>query len=171
MSDGSALVNLAAISLGSNIRPEQNLPAAVGELRHVGEIRAVSRVWESAPVGFSGQPNFLNAALLFATTFSADELKQSVLRPIEEKLGRVRDPGNVNAPRTIDLDLSIFITPNESRVFDKDILTRNFVAVPLAELLPDFIHPETGQTLSEIARSFGGAKSQLKPRPDCRMDP
>ena len=173
MSESSGISSQVAISLGSNIRPELNLPAAVRELRSAGEILAVSSVWESAPVGFADQANFLNAAVLLATRLRMEELKQTVLRPIEEKLGRVRvrDPGNVNAPRTIDLDISIFLSPAESLVLDEEILTRSFVAVPLAEVLPDFAHPETGQTLAEIARSFKFPNSELRPRPDCSLGP
>lgn len=169
MSDHSGMNSQVAISLGSNIRPEQNLPAAVRELRSAGEILAVSSVWESAAVGFPDQANFLNAAVLLATRLPIEELKQTVLRPIEEKLGRVRDPGNVNAPRTIDLDISIFLSPAESLVLDDEILTRPFVAVPLAEVLPDFVHPETGQTLAEIARSFKFPNAELRLRPDCNL--
>lgn len=165
MSDSPPL-NQAAISLGSNIHPVENLKAAVGELAKRGRLLKASQVWESPPAGFADQPNFLNAAVLLETPLSAIELKQTVLRPIEDQLHRVRDPRNVNAPRTIDLDLSIFITPGECFVLDEDILTRNFVAVPLAEILPDLNHPETGQTLVEIAAGLEAISPKLVPRRD-----
>ena len=154
MSEPAANWNLAAISLGSNIDPAENLQAAVCELANFGTVQKVSRVWESAPVGFLEQANFLNSAVLLETAMSAAELKQNALCPIEQKLHRIRDPKNINAPRTIDLDLSIFITPAESIVMDDNILSRAFVAVPLAELLPEFVHPATGQTLAQIAQQL-----------------
>lgn len=160
---------LAAISLGSNIHPVENLKAAVRELAGFGRIVRVSSVWESPAVGFADQPNFLNAAVLLETYLTATELKQTVLGPLEDNLHRVRDPNNVNAPRTIDLDLSIFLTPSRTSVLDEDILTRNFVAVPLAEILPDYQHPDTGQTLAEIAKGFESSSPSLKPRPDCNL--
>ncbi len=169
MFDRPAAENWAAISLGSNIAPVENLQAAVRELSKVGTIRRVSRAWESAPVGFLQQANFLNAAVLLGTSQTPAELKQEVLRPIEHILQRIRDPGNVNAPRTMDLDLSLFITPTESLVLDAEILTRSFVAVPLAEILPEFLHPQTGQTLAEIAEAFAAQSPGLIPRPDCDL--
>jgi 2-amino-4-hydroxy-6-hydroxymethyldihydropteridine diphosphokinase len=169
MSDRAAALNLAAISLGSNINPVENLQAAVFELSRVGTIQRVSQAWESAPVGFLDQANFLNAAVLWETSFSPAELKPSVLTPIERLLRRVRDPSNVNAPRTIDLDLSLFITPEESLVLDAEILTRHFVAIPLAEILPEFVHPHTGRTLKEIAATFASQMREIIPRPDCDL--
>jgi 2-amino-4-hydroxy-6-hydroxymethyldihydropteridine diphosphokinase len=136
-----------------------------------GTIKQVSRVWESAAVGFLEQANFLNAAVLLETSLSPAELKQSVLRPIEQELHRIRDPRNINAPRTIDLDLSLFLTPAECLELDADILTRAFVAIPLAELLPEFVHPQTGQTLAEIAETFQAQSHLLVPRPDCDLSP
>ena len=169
MSDDSAPLHLAAISLGSNIDPVENLKAAVRELARSGIIHRVSRVWESAPVGDFDQPNFLNAALLWETSLPWEELKPKVLAPIERNLKRVRDPQNINAPRTIDLDLSLFLTPTQSWVLDAEILSRAFVAIPLAEILPEFIHPDTGQTLNEIAAKFDPLSEGLLPRPDCEL--
>ena len=168
MSELSADFPIAAVSLGSNIRPEDNLKACVRELAEYGTIRSISRVWESAPVGFLDQPNFLNAAVLLEIELSPEDIKPNIIAPIETKLERIRDPENINAPRTIDLDLSLFITPSESRVLDPEILKRAFVAVPLAELLPDFVHPDAGLTLAEIADSLPGSR-ELIPRPDCDL--
>ncbi len=161
--------NRALISLGSNIDPVSNLQAAVRELQSGGNVKQASRVWESPPAGFLDQPNFLNAAVLLETPFSAAELKHNVLRRVELHLHRVRDPENINGPRTIDVDLSIFITPLKSEAFDADMLTRAFVAVPLAELFPEFVHPKTGQTLAEIAAGFDLAQSGLTVREDCNL--
>lgn len=169
MSERPTVLNWAAISLGSNIDPAENLPKAAWELKGLGTIKKVSRVYESAPVGYLDQPNFLNAALLLETSLSAEELKHSALKSIEQKLHRVRDPNNINAQRTIDLDLSVFLTPKDSLVLERDILTRAFVAVPLAEILPGFVPPQTGQTLAEIARSLASELETLRPRPDCDL--
>ena len=37
---------------------------------------------------------------------------------------------------------------------DSDILERNFVAIPLAEIAPYVLHPVTKQTFVEIAKQF-----------------
>jgi 2-amino-4-hydroxy-6-hydroxymethyldihydropteridine diphosphokinase len=76
--------------LGSNIQPERNLPLAVQQLASRMAILRASSVWESPAVGSRG-PNFLNAALLCLTSLSAEILKWQVLRPLEARMGRVRN--------------------------------------------------------------------------------
>ena len=84
MSDRST--NRAYLSLGSNIEPEQNLPAAVRALTSFGRIVAVSNVWESAPFGSHGA-NFLNAAVLLETELSATEIYQQAIVEVERLKG------------------------------------------------------------------------------------
>lgn len=138
--------------LGSNIQPERNLPLAVRELpqavRGLGEqltILRASSVWESRAVGSPG-PNFLNAALLCQTSLGAEALKWRVLRPLEARLGRVRNKDK-NAPRPIDID----IITVDGRLHDPLLWQYSFRAVPVAELLPD-LTSEKGERLSEAAR-------------------
>ncbi len=153
--NSAARWNYAYISLGSNIAPEANLPAAYVALTRYGAIQAVSQVWESAPVGFDDQPNFLNAAVLLETELSAVELRRTAIAAIERELKRQRDPANPNGPRTIDLDISLFnseiIDGDGLQIPDAEIVTRPFVAVPLAELDPEYVHPVNGRTLRAIA--------------------
>lgn len=161
------------ITLGSNIEPARHLVEAVRRLRrHVTVIRC-SSVWESAPVGFLDQPPFCNAAVLIETDLNAQSLKAEVLRRIEDELGRIRDPHNKNAPRTIDLDIALFnqeqIELDGSRIPDPEIPRRPFLAIPLAELDPDYRHPVERRTLSQIAVSITG-DGDLRPRPDIVLD-
>lgn len=145
------------ISLGSNIDPERNLPEAVRRLALRCRLLAVSPVYETEPVGKTDQPNFLNAAVLIETDLSPSELKTGVLEALEWELGRVRT-GDKNAPRTIDLDISLFndkvLEIGHRRIPDPEILQFSHIARPLANLAPDYAHPETGQTLREIAESL-----------------
>ena len=39
------------------------------------------------------------------------------------------------------------------------------INIPLAELAPDYQHPETGQTLRDIARGFEVAEEEMRLRP------
>ena len=103
MSSGSP--HRAYLLLGSNLDAERNLPLAVEALDGYGQVAAVSRVWESDPVGYAAQPRFLNAAVLLITELDAEQLCSQVIPTIESTLGRVRDPHNKYAPRTIDIDL------------------------------------------------------------------
>ena len=150
--------NRVLVSLGSNINPEHNLKAAVQRLASRFRLRAVSPVYETTPVGKTDQPDFMNAAALVETDLDAAELKQA-LQAIEQELGRVRTDDK-NAPRTIDLDISLFndqaLEVGSRRIPDPDILRHPHIARPLADLAPQLRHPETGQTLQAIAQGLGG---------------
>jgi 2-amino-4-hydroxy-6-hydroxymethyldihydropteridine diphosphokinase len=167
----------AYLSLGSNIEPESNLPAAVRELAKFGRVTAVSRVWESAPFGGDSTSagkanNFLNAAALLETELAADAVCFDTIPAVEQALGRVRDPRDKNAPRTIDVDLSLFdrdvLTVGHKTIPDPDILRRAFVAAPLAELDPGYVHPVNRRTLAQIADELAAAQS-LTLRGDVRL--
>lgn len=150
------------LTLGSNIEPRVNLPRAVALLAERLRLRAVSRVYETEPVGAPGAPPFLNAAVLIETNLAPRALKQDVLRPLEARLGRVRT-GDPNAPRTVDVDVALYDEliledpVNRITLPDPEILTRAHVALPLADLAPDWRHPVTGETLAAIAARFAGS--------------
>lgn len=148
-------MNRAFLVLGSNIDAARNLPAAVALLRERGRVVRTSRVYESPPVDGSLQPNYLNAAVLLETPLGIRELREPVIAEIEQRLGRERDPANRYAARTIDIDVALFnreVAEIDGRpVPDPDILVRPFVAVPLAELDGDFVHPGDGRMLAQIA--------------------
>jgi 2-amino-4-hydroxy-6-hydroxymethyldihydropteridine diphosphokinase len=149
--------NLAYLSIGSNIHPEQNLLDAVKLLKQYGQILAVSSIWETAPAVFSEQANFLNAALLLETDLSVVQLRNEAITEIESTLKRVRTE-NKHGPRTIDIDITLFnqliIDLGTRHIPDNAILKFAYVAIPLAEIAPNYIHPETGQTILEIAQLF-----------------
>jgi 2-amino-4-hydroxy-6-hydroxymethyldihydropteridine diphosphokinase len=164
--------NLAYLMLGSNIEPERNLRAAVRHLSRFGCIRAVSAVWETAPIGFPDQPNYLNAAVLLETGLSPLALREEAIVSIEAALGRVRTK-NKYAPRTIDIDIMLFndevLQIGHRHIPDLEVLERPFVAVALAEIAPDYKHPQTGETLQEIARGFSLASSNMQRRDDIHL--
>ena len=166
-------MNRAYLSLGSNIAPEKNLPDAVRLLSKYGELLSSSSVWESSPLYGLDHPNYLNAAVLLATPLSAAVLRHRAISHIETILGRVRNPRNLHAPRPIDIDIMLFnrdvICLGHRHIPDDEIMQRGFVAIALAELDPDYVHPETGQTLAEIADGFVVADSQLKLRDDVQL--
>jgi 2-amino-4-hydroxy-6-hydroxymethyldihydropteridine diphosphokinase len=144
--------------LGSNIRPERNLPAAVARLEEQLTILRVSSIWETPPVG-SGGPDYLNAALLASTTLEADQLKKRVLRPLETRMGRVRS-GDKNAPRTIDLDIILF----DDRQLDPGLWQHAHRAVPVAEIVPEYESGQ-GEKLSAAAARLAAA-TPIRLRPD-----
>jgi 2-amino-4-hydroxy-6-hydroxymethyldihydropteridine diphosphokinase len=146
----------ALILLGSNIDRERNIPQAVQMLSSHPALRllASSDLYESAAVGGTGpQPRFSNSAALVETGLAPAALRDT-LREIEAALGRVRIADKY-APRPIDLDIVLYDSfvgdVAESRIPDPDLLRFAHIAVPCAEIAPDWVHPATGQTLQEIS--------------------
>jgi len=144
------------VMLGSNIRPEANLPAAVRELASVGTVTGVSSVWQTAAIGDTTQTDFCNAAVHLATALEPLELVAR-LNAIETRLGRVRDPRNKNAARTIDLDLAVVSgqpCSADGKTFpDPEIAERLFLALPLEEIWPAFVLPD-GRKIGEVAAAL-----------------
>ena len=152
-------MNRIFLLLGSNIDKESNLPAAVAMLRRMCHVVQLSSVFETVPMGLKEQPNFFNMAAIIETDLDPCQIKLQIIRPIEIELQRQRK-ADKNAPRTIDLDIALYndevfdYVPDNGQIHhlpDPDILRFAHVAVPVAELAPNKLHPETGQTLSKIA--------------------
>ncbi|HUH98649.1 MAG TPA: 2-amino-4-hydroxy-6-hydroxymethyldihydropteridine diphosphokinase [Anaerolineales bacterium] len=149
----------AYLSLGSNIDPAAHLAQAVRMLKDYGPVQAVSRIWESHAVGSDG-PDFLNACVLFASNLQPEDVKERIIRPIEAKLGRIRS-ADKNAPRTVDLDMVLF----DETPLNIEFWAQAFVVVPLAELIPEFIHPVRGEELSRVAEQLQ-SQVWIVPRPE-----
>jgi 2-amino-4-hydroxy-6-hydroxymethyldihydropteridine diphosphokinase len=147
------------LNLGSNVRPEQNLPAAVTELGARCEVVAVSGVVETEAVGFEGG-NFCNVCVEIRTDLDAARFKTEVARVVEQVLGRVRTGGKLS-DHGIDVDIVIF----DGEVVDRRTWPEAFVLVPTAELLPDFADPDTGVALRERAAAVRSSV-WLRDRPD-----
>jgi 2-amino-4-hydroxy-6-hydroxymethyldihydropteridine diphosphokinase len=139
-------VHEAYLNLGSNIQPEINLVRAIQLLSGYGEVRRVSKAWESKSVGAVG-PNYLNACVLFLSPPSRGQLKEQIIRPIEARLGRQRSEDKY-IPRTIDIDIILFDGAPCREGFWKTA----FVIVPLAEIYPEYQNPITGKSITETAK-------------------
>ncbi|MCP5096276.1 MAG: 2-amino-4-hydroxy-6-hydroxymethyldihydropteridine diphosphokinase [Chloroflexi bacterium] len=155
-------MNEVILMLGSNIDKELNIPQAVQLLREMCDVVAVSAIYETGPVGLLEQPNFWNTAVLIHTPLAPAQIKKQLIGAIERNLRRVRQ-ADPNAPRTIDVDIVLFnddVIDYEGEdgrlrhIPDKDLCKFTHVAVPVAELLPDKLHPETGQKLMYIAEKL-----------------
>jgi 7,8-dihydro-6-hydroxymethylpterin-pyrophosphokinase len=106
------------------------------------------------------------------TRLSAQSLREQAIVQIEESLKRVRTE-NKNAPRTIDIDIMLFneevFSLGQRHIPDAEVLERPFVAIPLAEIAPDYVHPETGQTLRQIADRFDPEAAGMSRRDDVTL--
>lgn len=148
---------------------------AVRELDGAIGVARVSTAYQAEPVGASGTPTFLNAAVAVRTDLAPGELKYRVLRPIEARLGRERtsDP---NAPRTIDIDIAMIgdqeIADDELAIHvpDPDIPRYAHLAFPLRDLDPALRHPAFDGSLAEIAASLDAGRILARPDIDLEKD-
>ena len=97
-------------------------------------------------MGSSG-PEFLNAVVLFLSPLNTRELRMQVLQKIEKQLGRVRT-FDKNAPRPIDIDVLIC----DDDVLDDSFWVTAHLAIPLAEINPQYKHSSTGESIQSAAQ-------------------
>ena len=137
--------NNVILLLGSNIEPDKNIRQALDLINQHVNLVARSHLWETEAVGSNG-PNFLNIAVVISTPFEAARIKENIIQPIEDQLGRMRTKDKY-APRTMDIDIILF----NDQVVDQNLWSKAFIALPVAELVPDLPHPTRNQTLSDIS--------------------
>jgi len=140
------------LSLGSNVGDrEQNLRRAITRLRQSGEVRAVSSLYETEPMGFTAQAWFLNCAVQLVTELMPRQLLART-QHIEQEMGRRRT--QLKGPRTLDLDILLFgqsvISIPELVVPHPAMHERRFVLEPLAEIAPEVRHPVFKRTMREL---------------------
>ncbi len=149
----------AFLSVGSNVDPEENVSRAIGRLNGQVRITGVSTVYLTEPVGRPEQPPYYNCVIAIDTPLPPLELKRTVLRRIEDELGRTRSEDKFS-PRTIDLDLILYgdvvMKTGELILPDPEIRSRPFLAGPLVELAPNLIMPDSKQPISAIASKMRG---------------
>ena len=154
----------AWLSLGSNIAPEERIPAAIDALADHFGLLVVSPVHESEAVGFSGE-NFHNLVVGIETDLSPRALVR-VLRQMEEIHGRVRGADRF-APRTIDIDLLTYgdrvIDDDDLRLPRDEILRYAFVLLPLTDVAGEERHPLTGMTFREHWKALDKSGQSIWP--------
>lgn len=145
--------NWVALGLGGNMGNRlQNIGKAQMLItQQVGEIVKVSTLYQTAAWGHTDQPDFLNQAIIVKTPFTPKMLLKKCLY-IEKQLGRRRDiPWG---PRTIDIDILLY----NDAIIDKETLqiphphmqNRRFVLQPLADIAPNYRHPQHRKSLKEL---------------------
>jgi 2-amino-4-hydroxy-6-hydroxymethyldihydropteridine diphosphokinase len=146
-------VRAVYIGLGGNLGdPIATLRDALDRIARLPgvELDGVSSAYESAPVGLTDQPPFINAAARLLTALQLRDLLDGLLT-VEQELGRVRTVRY--GPRTCDLD--ILLAGDE--VADEPGLAvphprlaeRRFALEPLVELDPGLSLPD-GRPLSAL---------------------
>jgi 2-amino-4-hydroxy-6-hydroxymethyldihydropteridine diphosphokinase len=154
------------IGVGSNIAPEEHLVKALRTLQHHVAVIAVATVYRTSPIGRPEQKDYLNTVWQIRTEHTPHHVKFNILRPIEASLGRVRSE-DVYAARSIDLDILLYgdmiLYDADLILPDPDIRTRPFLAIPLLELAPGLLLPDTREPLQHVVVAFG--QTELIPVP------
>lgn len=141
----------AFIALGSNLgERSSNLRSGILELERVGQLLAVSSVWETEPIAAPGPLWFLNMVVGLRSALGPFELLDALLA-IEREAGRTRQV--LHAPRTLDLDLLVLgelaVQAPRLQLPHPRMWQRRFVLEPLAEVVPGLVNPATGRTVLE----------------------
>ena len=149
------------LGLGSNLSSSfggrfNNINLAMEYLEGYGiKILKKSSFYEALSYPNKKNPKFINIVILVETHLSPVDL-MSVLIFIEEKLERKRD--KKNDPRTCDID----IIDHNGQILDfnyknlnltlphEKLLYRNFVLIPLHEIIPEWRHPKTKDSIEVL---------------------
>lgn len=151
-------MSVAYIGLGSNEGPrDDNMKQAVKELAAIADVKVtkVSSMYETKPVGYVDQPDFLNAVVEIETALTPGQLLAAT-KSIENQLQRRRDIRW--GPRTIDVDILLFDSLEMAepglKLPHPEVANRAFVLVPLAEVAPELRLPG-GKRVRELLNDLG----------------
>jgi 2-amino-4-hydroxy-6-hydroxymethyldihydropteridine diphosphokinase len=159
----------AYIGLGANLGDrEANIREALSELNRSGcRLTRASSIYETTPVGYSDQPDFLNAVAEIETNLEPLELL-TALGTIEQRIGR--EETFKWGPRTIDLDILLYgenaFTEENLEIPHPEMHRRAFVLTPLAEIAPEIKHPVSGLTAREMSANVGAEGIRLFRSPE-----
>lgn len=164
------MLTKAYLSLGSNLGDRiAHLRQAIRKLSDVGSVTNCSSFYETEPVEFTQQPEFLNCAVEMDTALHPQQILDAILQ-IERDMGRDRSTQPRKGPRTIDIDLllagDVVIKSPELVLPHPAMQDRRFVLEPLAEIAPDAMHPLLRRTIRELRERLPAGQAVGKlPRP------
>ena len=149
---------IAYLGFGANLGDRQvNIQTALQKLADLPtmELGRVSSLYETAPVGVTDQPDFLNLVAAARTSLAPQALLD-VLLHLENQMGRTRTEHW--GPRVIDLDLLLYGNEQVAlpglTVPHPRLRERAFVVVPLAEIAPNLTLPGDGKRVADLAELF-----------------
>ncbi|HEY7956565.1 MAG TPA: 2-amino-4-hydroxy-6-hydroxymethyldihydropteridine diphosphokinase [Polyangia bacterium] len=136
------------VGLGANLGDRlATLRRAALALEQLGEPRARSRIFSSAPVGGPPQPPFLNAAVSLDSPLAPTDFLHALWR-IEAEEGRDRAREARWGPRLLDLDLLLAGEAGERTIVTPELVVphprlheRAFALAPLVDLDGELVHP------------------------------
>ena len=144
------------LAFGSNLGDREEYILAAYRLleEELGELIKKSSFIETSPWGFESENSFINSVAEFETKKTPYEALE-ICNIIEKELGRERNPEYIGYQnRTIDIDILFY----EDIVLDSPTLKiphpliaeRDFVLIPLKEILPNLIHPVLKKEIKDI---------------------
>lgn len=145
--------HMAVVSYGSNMGDRMAyIEQGIKDVCVPGvELIKRSDTIETKPVGYSEQGDFLNGCLLLRTVLTPEELLE-VCHKAENNAGRVRDVRW--GPRTLDLDIIAYddaiIDTEDLKVPHVEMQNRRFVLEPMAQVCPDWVHPQLHLSVREL---------------------
>lgn len=146
------------LSLGSNLeQPFMQIERALNYLNQKCYITILrlSRAMETKPFGVTDQPDFVNQIIQIETPLLPKEL-MIFIKEAESHLGRT--PGRKWGPRIIDLDILFYgdeiINTMELTIPHPAILEREYLLELLNDMIPDYIHPVTQETIKTMHDKF-----------------
>jgi GTP cyclohydrolase-4 len=151
------------LSLGSNLGSRQaNLDMALHLLSERMRMGKVSSIYDTEPLGNVNQPRFLNLACEVFTRLSPEGLL-ALTKGIERKMGRYSRSGE---PRIIDIDIVLYgdtvLDTRDLVIPHPGMAERSFVLLPLAEIVPDLVHPVLKKTIKELNQAIKEKQGVLK---------
>jgi 2-amino-4-hydroxy-6-hydroxymethyldihydropteridine diphosphokinase len=150
------------LGIGSNIERERYIAAGLDALQVLFGDLALSPVYDSAAVGFAGQP-FLNLVAAVDTGLPLAALAGE-LRHIETAFGRPANAARFS-PRHLDIDIltygDVVGCVAGVQLPRAEILANAFVLRPLAELAPEALHPVAKRSYARLWREYDRAAQPL----------
>ena len=157
------MLSEACVGLGSNLgNRKANIRLGLEAMRGVSKHLQASGLYETAAVGFQGQPPFLNAVCRLWTRLSPFELLAEARKAQADASGARPFP---NGPRALDIDILIYgravVDVPGLAIPHPRMMERAFVLLPLADIAPGLTHPVTGENV----RSALGRVERPHPTP------
>jgi 2-amino-4-hydroxy-6-hydroxymethyldihydropteridine diphosphokinase len=146
-------VENVVLILGTNLGDRKsNLESAREFIQeHLGEITGSSSIYFSSSWGYDGK-EFLNQVISIQSSLNASDLLTAI-KKFERNSGR-KERAKSYADRTIDIDILYYgdeIIEEEGLTVPHEAMQkRRFVLMPLADLLPVYVHPLLKKTSAEL---------------------
>ena len=142
------------LSLGSNRNPEENLIRAGELIAEDFKIRSGSSLYKTVDVRENAEKEYINQVLEIEVDVPYTDLR-AWCKDLENRFGR--QPGEKEIV-PLDVDIIVYngdvFSAGGKSIPDSNLTRYSYIAVPLAEITPEFRHPATGQSMQDILKTL-----------------